>query len=217
MEQTQTQADDFYFNPFDPEFRANPYPHYGALLSGAPKTFNLIRSAVLAAKYADCMQVLKDPARFSSVQPKIPELEQLQKDFDPFGGAPTMLFSDPPVHTRLRRLVSRAFTPRRVRDMESRIRELTNELLDKIAHKGRLDVMTDLANPLPVLVISEMLGIPHEHYHQFKTWSDEIISADNVGPGMPPPESARQANQALRAYFADELKRREREPGEDLV
>src|SRR6266851_6192602 len=135
----------FYFNPFDADFRANPYPHYRPLLSGSPRKITLLTPVVLAARYYDVFAVLKDPARFSSRQPKIAGFEMLQ-DFDPFGGAPTMLSSDPPVHTRLRRLVTRAFTPRRVREFEPRIRDITQKLLDEVAKRGRFEVMEDLAN-----------------------------------------------------------------------
>ncbi len=107
----------------------------------------------------------------------------------PFKGATTMLFSDPPVHTRLRKLVSRDFTPRRIREMEPRIRELTEMLLDQAVARGDFEVMRDLANPLPVMVIAEMLGVERERYATFKHWSDAIISGDNTLPGNPlPPE-----------------------------
>ena len=71
-----------------------------------------------------------------------------------------MLFSDPPTQTRLRKLVSKAFTPKRIKDLEPRIHELTQTLLDKAARKGELEIMSDLATPLPVMVIAEMLGVP---------------------------------------------------------
>src|SRR5229473_2368935 len=216
MDSTEEQSA-FYFNPFDADFRANPYPHYRPLLNGSPRKITLLTPAILAARYDDVLAVLKDPARFSSRQPKIPGLEQLQQDFDPFGGAPTMLSSDPPVHTRLRRLVTRAFTPRRVREFEPRIQDITQRLLDKVAGKGGFEVMADLANPLPVMVISEMLGVPPDHYSKFKAWSDEIIATDNVSPGVLPPDSAKVANKELRSYFAAEIEKRRQDPGNDLV
>ena len=104
---------DFYFNPFDPEFRANPYPSYPALLEGPPQSANLFVPTTLVARYDHVVEVLRDPARFSTRRQEMPMRQRL----DPFGGSPTVLISDPPVHTRLRKLVSKAFTPRRVREL----------------------------------------------------------------------------------------------------
>ncbi len=104
---------DFYFNPWDEDFRANPYPHYKPLYAGAPRHLDLGFPLVLAARYADVKQILLDPAHFSSVQPKD---SAFANQTDAFGDTPTVLQSDPPVHTRLRRLVSRDFTPRRIRE-----------------------------------------------------------------------------------------------------
>ena len=128
-----------------------------------------------------------------------------------------MLFSDPPMHTRLRRLVSRDFTPRRIREMEPRIREIARTLVEAAARKGELEVMTGIANPLPVMVIAEMLGVPPEHYEQFKHWSDTVVSGDNTLPGTPLPEEFHVANRSLRNYFAEEIERRRKNPGADLV
>ena len=143
-----------YFNPWDPEFRANPYPYYAPLLAGPPPVIELVQKIALIARYADVTAVLRD-ARFSADRSKttIAQVEQI-RDRGPFKGAPTVLTSDPPVHTRLRRLVSRDFTPRRIREIEPRIREITAQLLDAVQRKGELDVMADLANPLPVMVIA---------------------------------------------------------------
>ena len=179
-------SNDFYFNPIDPAFRDNPYPHYPALLSGAPRKFNVFIPTTLVARYADCLAVLRDPEHFSSRPPAM--LAQLRAEFGPFAGATTMLDSDPPVHTRLRRLVTRAFTSRRVKDIEPRIRAIAEELLGRIARKGDFDLMNDFAGPLPVIVIAEMLGVPAEEHTQFKTWSNQIIeggrgSFRGVAPG----------------------------------
>jgi cytochrome P450 len=212
QESAETQA--FYFNPWDEAFRANPYPHYQALYAGPPRVLDMGYKFVLAARYVDVRAILMDQATYSSVQPK-------EMGFDEqnalFGDAPTVLGSDPPVHTRLRRLVARDFTPRRIRELEPRIREITSGLLDKVAAKGDFDVMSDLANPLPVMVIAELLGVPPEQYQQFKHWSDAVIEGDNTLPGMPLPPHIKEASAALAAFFAEEIERRRRSPGADLV
>jgi cytochrome P450 len=210
-------APQIYFNPWDPEFRANPYPYYAPLLVGPPPVIELVQKIALIARYADVTAVLRD-ARFSADRFKttIVQIEQI-RDRGPFKGASTILTSDPPVHTRLRRLVSRDFTPRRIREMEPRIREITTELLDAVERKGELEVMADLANPLPVMVIAEILGVPPDRYETFKRESDIIVSSDNTAPGTPLPAAFHEAVDSLRGYFADEIGRRRRKPGTDLI
>ena len=207
-------ASEFYFNPWDENFRANPYPHYRALLAGAPRILDMGFKFALAARYADVRVVLMDHATFSSVLPAGVGFDETR---EAFGDAPTMLNSDPPTQTRLRRLVSRDFTPRRIRELEPRIREITRVLLDQVADKGEFDVMADLANPLPVMVISELLGVPPAEYLQFKKWSDMIVEADNIPGGTPIPDEIKAAFTELKSYFAEEIVRRRRNPGADLV
>ena len=232
----ESAAQEVYFNQWDPEFRANPYPYYRPMLAGPPriinitipatpdllKMFGLERSGlseirlptVLAARYQDCLTILHDPQHFSSTRPAP---EKAFEDQGPFKGATTMLFSDPPVHTRLRKLLSRDFTPRRIRAMEPRIRELTDMLLDMAEARGNFEVMRDLANPLPVMVISEMLGVEPELYATFKRWSDAIVSGDNTLPGNPLPAEFTTSVEDLRAYFSAQIEKRRKTPGPDLV
>jgi cytochrome P450 len=210
---TQT-SQDFYFNPWDENFRANPYPHYRPLLAGPPRVVDMGFKFVLAARYADVRAILTDHATFSSVQPKGTGFDE---QIDAFGDTPTMLGSDPPTQTRLRRLVSRDFTPRRIRELEPRIREIARTLVGAAERKGEFEVMADLANPLPVMVISELLGVSPEEYLQFKKWSDRIVEADNTLPGMPIPDDIKIAFTELRAYFVNEIERRRKNPGPDLV
>jgi cytochrome P450 len=207
-------AQDFYFNPWDENFRANPYPHYRPLLAGAPRIIDMGFKFALAARYADVRAILMDHATFSSVPPPGILFDEQAKAF---GDAPTMLSSDPPTQTRLRRLVSRDFTPRRIRDLEPRIREIAKNLIDAAERKGEFDVMADLANPLPVMVIGDLLGVPPEEYRQLKHWSDKIVEADNTIPGMPMPDEIKTAFTELKAYFAAEIVRRRKNPGTDLV
>jgi cytochrome P450 len=203
-----------YFNPWDESYRANPYPHYEALYGRPPHLMNLFIPMALVACYSDALAILRDPERFSSVPPMSPFLEMR---LAVFGRAPRVVFSDPPVHTRLRKLVSKAFTPRRIKDLEPRIREFTTMLLDRAVRKSGFEVMADLANPLPVMVIAEMLGVSHDDYEQFKQWSDLVVEADNVAPGVEMPAAIVEAFNALRGYFIAEVEKRRRDPGSDLV
>ncbi|MBV8360422.1 MAG: cytochrome P450 [Deltaproteobacteria bacterium] len=203
-----------YFNPWDEAYRANPYPHYKPLYGKPPYLLNLFIPMALVGRYRDAAGILRDHERFSSVPPMSPFI---QERLDVFGTAPRVVFSDPPVHTRLRRLVSRAFTPKRIRDLEPRIYEFTKILLDRVAEKGSFEVMGDLANVLPVMVIAEILGVPPEDYLTFKQWSDRVIESDNTPPGTPLPDTVKNAFRSLREYFISEIEKRRRAPGQDLV
>jgi cytochrome P450 len=208
------QAAQVYFNPWDEAYRANPYPHYKPLYGRPPYLLNLFTPMALVGRYQDAARILRDHERFSSVPPMSPFI---QERLDVFGTAPRVVFSDPPVHTRLRRLVSRAFTPKRIRDLETRICEFTKILLDRVAEKGTFEVMGDLANPLPVMVIAEILGVPPDDYLTFKQWSDWVIESDNTPPGTPLPDTVKDAFRSLREYFVSEIEKRRRSPGQDLV
>jgi pimeloyl-[acyl-carrier protein] synthase len=216
MAATPSTADSagIYFNPWDENFRANPYPHYQPLFAGPPRIINLVMDMALVARYADVRAVLLDHANFSSTQLATSGFEE-QNNL--LGQDPSMLVADPPVHTRLRRLVSRDFTPRRIRELEPRIREIAAQLVDTAQRKGSLDVMADVANTLPVMVIAEMLGVPPEMYQTFKDWSDKIVEADNVLPGMPMPDDIKLAMSELRDFFSTQIERRRANPGPDLV
>jgi cytochrome P450 len=203
-----------YFNIWDPEFRANPYPHYGALLAGPPAVVAMgPMTFVLVARYADVTAGLRDHEHLSSMQPPPPETAYQGR----FKGSRNMLNSDPPRHSQLRKMVSRDFTPRRIRELEPRIREIAKDLLDKVEAKGDFELMADLANVLPVTVIAEMLGVPPELNAKFKHWSDTIIGGDNNVPGSPPaPETIRMVDE-LGDYFTAEIEKRRSRPGPDLV
>jgi cytochrome P450 len=206
-------AETIRFNPWDPEFRSNPYPFYKPLLQGPPRLIEIFGPAALIARYADVTAVLKDQLRFSSSPSRPPDVQ----DRGPFKGATVMLFADPPIHTRLRRLVSRDFTPRRIRELEPRVREIAKLLLDEVERKRELDVMRDVANALPVMVIAEMLGVPSELYARFKRWSDAVISGGNTLPGMPLPDDVIQAGDELREYLAAQIVKLRAQPGPDLI
>ena len=205
---------EFYFNPFDAEFRANPYPHYPALLAGPPRQLNLFMPTTLIARYDDVVAVLHDHERFTVRRPEMPFRQRI----DPFGGAPTILTADPPVHSRLRKLVSKAFTPRRVRELEPRVREITSDLLSRATDSSEFEAMAALANPLPVIVIAELLGVSAGDHTQFKQWSNDMITSfgqENVVNG--PSEAGIAARNELRRYLADAIKQRSANPGDDLI
>jgi cytochrome P450 len=203
-----------YFNPWDPAFRDNPYPHYGALLAGPPRVVDAGAFKIaLVARYADVIRVMHDHEYFSNLGPPPPP-EAYQGRL---AGSRNLLGTDPPVHSQLRRLVSRDFTPRRIRELEPRIREIAAEILDKAERTGQFDVVKDLGNVLPVTVIAEMLGVPAELNATFKEWSDKLIDAGNNLPGTPTPPDVIKTLDALTDYFEREIEKRRKNPGPDLV
>ncbi|MCH7835360.1 MAG: cytochrome P450 [Chloroflexi bacterium] len=210
------------YNPFIPEIHANPYPMYVRLREEDPVHWSALMEAWILTRYADIVAVLTD-SRFSANRRQAQnrfaqEAQKIAEEFGPFGRTQTMLTSDPPLHTRLRRLVSKAFTPRMVEGLRPRIQLIVDELLDAVRDSGRMDLIRDLAYPLPVIVIAEMLGIPPQERDQFKRWSDEI-AATLGGPFTPPEvlERARKSAIELADYFRGVIAERRREPAEDLI
>jgi len=210
------------YNPFIPEVHANPYPMYARLRAEDPIHWSPLMEAWVLTRYDDVVAVLTD-SRFSADRRQArnrfaDEIARREEEFGPFGRTRTMLTSDPPEHTRLRRLVSKAFTPRMVEGLRPRIQGIVDDLLDEAAKNGRMDVIRDLAYPLPVIVIAEMLGVPPDHRDQFKHWSDEIVGALG-GPLVPEAtlERSRAAVHELAGYLQGVIAERRRDPREDLV
>jgi cytochrome P450 len=208
------QTPEVYFNPWDDAFKANPYPHYKPLIDGPPRIINLMLPIALVGKYESAVRILTDHDTFTAVKPDVPWIQQ---QFEIFRGAPILQNTDPPMHTRLRRVIGRAFNPHTVGALEARVREITGELLDRAARRGEFEVMGDLANPLPVMVIAEMLGVPRTKYAQFKEWCDAFVAGQTVPPGSPVPDQTKAANDSLREYFQGQIEHRKKQKGTDLI
>jgi len=210
----QAAAAGLSFNPWDENFRRNPYSFYQPLRMSPPPVLRFFIPVAIVSRYADVLATLRDHTRFSSM----PVRNRMTTEVaEVFGDAPSVINSDPPIHTRLRKLVSRDFTPRAIRELEPRVRALTNGLLDELARKGHFDLVADFAIPLPVRIIASILGIPGERYETFKRWSDTLIELTSLPPGMPLADSIRTNLTEMRAYFAEEIERRRRHPGADLM
>jgi pimeloyl-[acyl-carrier protein] synthase len=210
------------FNPLDPEFIANPYPVYHQLRTMAPVWKSPFGAWVLT-RYDDVFHVLRDP-RFGrrGFEPMLRAVFAGADSVEPEQGYVTsMLFRDPPDHTRLRALVQKAFTPRVVEALRPRIQAIVDDLLARVRDARAMDVIADLAYPLPVIVICEMLGVPTEDRDTFREWSLAIARAlDAIGvPGDPEiAERGRAARKKLTAYFRDGLiPERRKHPREDLL
>ncbi|MHB8578149.1 MAG: cytochrome P450 [Dehalococcoidia bacterium] len=206
------------FNPLSASLRANPYPSYRRLRTKDPVHWSELLKGWVLTRHADVSFVLRDP-RFSTDQSNaaanavnLDEAGPYQRWF-----SQSLLAIDPPDHTRLRSLVSKAFAPRAVEKLQPRIAEIVEDLLDRVENKRRMDVMRDLAYPLPVIVIAEMLGVPAADRDKFKHWSDAI------GEGLEPiltPAQTRAADEAILAlgdYFRGIIRERRQSPREDLL
>jgi cytochrome P450 len=167
-------------------------------------------------RYDDVAHVLSDHATFSSDESTF--LPPEYRNATPISSS--LLRMDPPRHHQLRNLVSQAFTPRMVAQMESRIREITNGLLDQVQHGGEMDVIRDLAYPLPITVIAELLGVPSERREEFKQWSDAFISGggEETEEAMQATMRAiRQTTDSMTTYFTQIFEERRAHPQDDLV
>ena len=188
------------------EVRSNPYEIYELLREKDPVHRMRLISAWTLTEYEDAQTVLLDHRRFSSGDNKL--------EYAPYR---TMLDLDPPDHTRLRSLVSKAFTPRTVSELGPRIQQIVGELLDEVAEKDRFDLISDFAFPLPVIVIAEMLGIPAQDRDRFNVWSNDIALA--VEPILSKEEISRleRSSDELVEYFEAIIELRRKDPQNDML
>jgi cytochrome P450 len=209
------------FNPRDPAFIANPYPAYRELRETAPvwrspfgRTFLtryedsslLMRDRRLGKDYTEPEALIRRFGPTAMDEPAVVELSHM------------MLMRDPPDHTRLRGLVTKVFTARKIEEMRPGIQAITDRLLDKVAVAGEMDAIRDLAFPLPVLVICELLGIPEEDRARFVTAT--ASGAALLNPVPPTREELDRANEgtlATGAYFEALFEQRRKEPRDDLL
>jgi cytochrome P450 len=201
------------FNPTDAAFRSNPYPHYERLRREAPVHRGEMGFWTVA-RYDDVTHVLKNPQIFSSAGMG----GAIAGGGAMTGGTPmrSIISSDPPVHTGFRNLVNRAFTPRMVADMEPRIREIARELIDAVARNGEMDIVRDLATPLPVTVIAEILGVDASMRDDFKRWSNAIVGG--FTDTSPDAQQARERDrQEFFEYFQARIDERRAHPTGDML
>jgi cytochrome P450 len=201
-------------SPTDAAFRLDPYPYYERLRRDAPVWRGELGYWTVA-RHDDVTQVLKNPQVFSSAGMG-----------GPIGGGQGMgsgqmrsiITSDPPVHTGFRNLVNRAFTPRMVADMEPRIRAIARELIEKVAASGTMDVVRDLATPLPVIVIAEILGVDASRRDDFKRWSNAIVGGSQGTVPSPEEQQARERDrQEFFEFFQARIDERRKAPTGDML
>ena len=217
-------------DPFDPRWKDDPFPLYEELRERAPVHQNELGFWVVA-RHADCLSVLRD-RRASSDGTNV-AIERLTGEFrasvpedDPmaqaFNELRPFLFRDPPDHTRLRGLVSKAFTPKVVESLRDRTQQIVDELLDAALEEGdegEVDLIESFAYPLPVRIICDLLGVPGEDHDRFKEWSHAL--ARGLDPDFLLPQQVVEERTAaltqFAQYFFELLAERRRAPGDDLL
>ncbi len=203
------------YNPLSAEMAQDPYPTYAKLRGRDPVHRSRLMDQWVFSRYADVDAILRDHRHFSSDPRK--RAASRRRGSLPNVEEPSMLFLDPPDHTRLRALVNKAFTPRAVAALEPHIHELMTTLLDAADDPSAFDLMEAVAKPLPVIVIAEMLGIPPEDRAQFAVWSDQ--RARILEPTLSPEEreTADAAMRSLDDYLMPIISERKADPKDDII
>lgn len=207
------------YHLLNPEVLANPYPLYHRLLSEAPVHWDPFLHTWVITRYVDVVTVLQYFSARRTPTPEqltalgLPALVPLAQVL-----VRQMLFLDAPAHGRIRNLASKAFTPRRVEALRSHIQEITDNLLDTVQDRGHMDVIADLADPLPAIVTAEMLGLPTSDWQQLTAWSTDFAEA--LGNFQHNPDNVPHVLRSLEemcSYFRAAVKKRRQHPGDDLI
>ncbi len=198
-------------NPFSYEFHADPYPTYRWLREQAPLYYNRELKFYALSRFRDVLAASHDWANYTSAEGTTVE----RLDPAMLADTPMMIFTDPPRHDRLRKLVSRAFTPRRIVELEPFIRATVVRLLAPLVATGGGDFVRDLSLPLPMEVIFTMLGVPERDRRQLRAWMDRALERDDDSPYLPP--HALEAMWNMRQYWAALLAELRDTPNDGLV
>ena len=204
-------------------FNENPYPVYHEMRAAAPVYWSDAWGCWMLTRYQDITWTLQDYQTFTSLgrltatmelpEPLWEKVEPLVRHY-----SQGLINVDPPDHTRMRKLVHMAFTPRAIRKMETYVQDIVERLIDGQIERGAMDVIWDFSYPLPVTVIATMMGIPVEDHAKFKAWSGEIVGF--MATPKPSPEVLLKSQDALLAmqqYFRDIYAKRRQEPDDDLI
>ena len=198
-----------HFDPYSPEVQEDPYPLYRRMRDREPVAYNPELDCWFLFRFDDVLAAVHDHETFVSGE---------GISVTPGRGtqpAPTLIAMDNPLHDELRTAVSRKFTPRAIRDFEPIVRELAREHVDRFVDRGSCELMHELAIPLPMIVVGDLLGVRAEDRDQFREWADALVHQDPRRPDTIAP--AKHAGTELGKYFAAVIEDRRRAPTDDLV
>lgn len=206
--------------PMNPEFQANPYKLMGEVREAARVVHDELTGRYLVGRFEDAHAIVND--RELGVDPRKANQNAFMQAMAARRGRddrePSMLQLDPPDHTRLRALVSKAFTPRSIEAMRPRIYEIANALLDKVEGQASFDLMAAFCQPYPTIVIAEMLGVDPGDQARFKVWSDAVVASGfNMMASDEVRKAGDEASEALDAYLRDVIAERKAAPRDDLI
>jgi cytochrome P450 len=229
------------FDPFSEAQRLDPYPAYAELRRNSPVEKVEKSGAYAVARYADVAYVLRHPELFSSRTMMTAMANTIGSGFAGTALSPadaarigeilktmpipigegmrgrSLIGADPPVHGPMRSLVNRGFTPRKISEIEARVRAIARAALDALDGKPDFDIVSEFFMPLPVTVISELLGVEPERRADFKRWSDCAVAAGTGGAGALGLVKALEGMSEFTTYLIDIVERRRRDPGDDLI
>lgn len=200
------------YDPYSHELHDDPYPVYRQLRDEHPLYFCQARQAWVLSRFEDVWDAVHDPVTFSSARGVFPGMGEYDPDMAPL---PVMIFMDPPRHTQLRSLVNRAFTRRRVAELEPAVRTVAADLIGALLEAGEGDFVEDLSRPLPTIVIADLLGVPREDRKAFRHWSDQIVQDNPDDPAVAAAAMEGAAN--LLAYFEGLVADRRRSRRDDML
>ncbi|MER5582119.1 cytochrome P450 [Streptomyces asoensis] len=216
-------VDDLSFDPWDPAFLSDPYPAYAELRERGRVIRYEPTGQWLVPRHADVSALLRDRRLGRTYQHRFTH-EDFGRTAPPADQEPFhtlndhgMLDLEPPDHTRIRRLVSKAFTPRTVERLKPYVRRLAGELVDRLVEAGGGDLLVDVAEPLPVAVIAEMLGIPESDRGPLRPWSADICGMYELNPSPQTAARAVRASEEFSAYLRELIALRRARPGDDLI
>ncbi len=209
------------FNPFLPAHRSDPHATWRRLRETDPVYYHRAFGAWVCTRYDDVLHVLRDK-NFTTDRSEVPLVRwitRMTRNDEVFQALMlrSLLTIDGPDHTRLRGVVSKAFTPRRVEQLRPRLEEMVDALLDRAAEAGEMEVVRDLAHPLPVNAIAELMGIPAEDREFFRTCSADLVQLVDPLQGRGGTKPLRRASHALFDYFRPLLAARRASPQDDLL
>jgi cytochrome P450 len=208
-----------------PEFLADPYPLLHRLREEDPVHWNEAIGGWILTGYDDILVSFKSTSHFSNENRLgkataylTPEKQANYKAFEDHYATKSLLHSDPPDHTRMKALITREFNAKVVEEMKPKIQETVDRLIDAVQGRGEMDIVSELASPLPISVIAQILGVPLRDHHLFQLWADELLAFQGVNkPSEKDLQSAQKAILAMRPYIRQMIEERRVKPENDLI